>query len=80
MSRLGASVMNDMPILSIGDVIERIDAVSMDDVRELAAELFAAERLSIVGVGPDPAAFTAAIEPLRSAQPASEAGAPGAAL
>ena len=77
MSRLGASVMNDMPILSIGDVIDRIDAVSMDDVRELAAELFAAERLSIAGVGPDEAAFAAAIEPLRSAQPA---GTPGAAL
>jgi len=77
MSRLGASVMNDMPILSIGDVIDRIDAVTMEDVRELAAELFAAERLSIAGVGPDEAAFTAAIEPLRAAQPA---GSPGAAL
>ncbi len=77
MSRLGASVMHDMPILSIGDVIERIDAVSMDDVRELATELFAAERLSIAGVGPDLAAFTAAIAPLRTEQPA---GASGAAL
>ena len=77
MSRLGASVMHDMPILSIGDVIERIDAVAMDDVRELAAELFAAERLSIAGVGPDLAAFTAAIAPLRTEQPA---GASGAAL
>ncbi len=74
MSRLGASVMNDMPILSIGDVIDRIDAVTMEDVRELAAELFAAERLSIAGVGPDEAAFAAAIEPLRAAQPAGTSG------
>ncbi len=77
MSRLGASVMNEMPILSIGDVIDRIDAVTMEDVRELAAALYSAERLSIAGVGPDEAAFAAAIEPLRSAQPA---GASGAAL
>jgi len=77
MSRLGASVMNDMPILSIGDVIDRIDAVSMQDVRDLAQELFAAERLSIVGVGPDEGDFLAAIEPLRSG---AAAAAPGAGL
>ncbi len=66
-----------MPILSIGDVIDRIDAVSMQDVRELAQELFTPERLSIVGVGPDEGDFLAAIEPLRNG---SAAAAPGASL
>jgi predicted Zn-dependent peptidase len=70
MSRLGASVMNDMPILSIGDVIARIDAVGIEDVRELAREMFAAERLSVVGVGPDQDAFNAAVEPLQQTQAA----------
>ena len=37
MSRLGASVLSDMPILSVNEIIERIDAVTMSDVRELAA-------------------------------------------
>jgi predicted Zn-dependent peptidase len=67
MGRLGAATLNEMPILSAGDVIERIDAVGMAEVREIAAELFAVERLSLAGVGPDKAHFQAAVEPLRAA-------------
>ncbi|HEX4467857.1 MAG TPA: pitrilysin family protein, partial [Solirubrobacteraceae bacterium] len=40
MSRLGGSLLHDMPILSIDEVIERIDAVTHDDLRALAGELF----------------------------------------
>jgi predicted Zn-dependent peptidase len=64
MSRLGASVMNELPILSVNDMIERIDSVSIGAVRELAAQLFNPSRLSVVGVGPDEAHFRQAIEPL----------------
>ena len=64
MSRLGASTMNEMPILSVNDMIERIDAVSIADVRELAAQLFAPPQLSVAGVGPDEQRFRTAIEPL----------------
>ncbi len=64
MSRLGASVLSDMPILSVNEIIERIDSVSMSDVRELATELFAPARLSVAGVGPEEDSFRAAIEPL----------------
>ena len=53
MSRLGGAVLAGLPILSIDEVIERIDAVGIDDLRELAAELFVPERLSVAGVGPD---------------------------
>jgi predicted Zn-dependent peptidase len=67
MSRLGASVMNEMPILSVNDMIERIDAVTIEQVRELASDLFVPERLSVVGVGPDQDVFNAAIEPLGAA-------------
>ena len=35
--------------LELDEVIERIDAVDVEDVRELAAELFAPERLSVAG-------------------------------
>jgi len=66
MSRLGTSVMNGLPILSVDDVIERIDSVEIAQVRELAAELFAPGALSVAGVGPDEEAFLAAIEPLSS--------------
>jgi predicted Zn-dependent peptidase len=66
-SRLGASLLHDLPILSTDDVIERIDSVDIADLRELAAELFPARKLSVAGVGPGEAGFRAAIEPLTGA-------------
>jgi predicted Zn-dependent peptidase len=67
MSRLGGSLLNHMPILSVDEVIERIDSVGMSDLGELARELFNIEALSVAGVGPDGEAFQAAIEPLSEA-------------
>jgi predicted Zn-dependent peptidase len=64
MSRLGGSLLHDMPILSIDQVIERIDAVTLDDLRALADELFQSQALSVAGVGPDERLFEAAIAPL----------------
>jgi len=64
MSRLGASVLGELPILSISELIDRIDAVTIADVRALAGELFAPGTLSVAAVGPDEQAFTGAIEPL----------------
>jgi predicted Zn-dependent peptidase len=64
MSRLGGSLLHDMPILSIDEVIERIDAVTLEDLRALAGELFEPGALSIAGVGPDERAFQSAIGPL----------------
>jgi predicted Zn-dependent peptidase len=63
MSHLGDSLLHEMPILSMDEVIERIDAVTLGDLEALAASLFAPERLSIACVGPDGHAFEAAIEP-----------------
>jgi predicted Zn-dependent peptidase len=67
MSRLGTSIMNELPILSLDEMIERIDSVEIEDLRQLAGELFTPERLSVAGVGPDEEAFRAAIEPLGGA-------------
>ena len=64
MSRLGASELHGLPILSVDEVIERIDAVGIAELRELAGELFALERLSVAGVGREMESFEAAIEPL----------------
>lgn len=80
MSRLGASVMNGLPILSVNDMIERIDSVTIEQVRELAAQLFAPHQLSVAGVGPDEQSFTAAIEPLLAAGVQSQASVPAVAL
>ena len=62
MDRLGSSVLAEMPILDVDDVIERIDAVTREDVEALAAELYAPERLSAAGIGPDQDQFTRALE------------------
>ncbi len=62
MNRLGASVLAEMPLLSVDEVIERIDAVTLDDVSVLARELFAPERLSAAGIGHDAVAFRRALE------------------
>jgi predicted Zn-dependent peptidase len=64
MGHLGGSTLNRLPILSVDEVIERIDAVKVAELKELAAELFTAQRLSVAGVGPDEDTFLAAIEPL----------------
>jgi predicted Zn-dependent peptidase len=73
MSRLGSSALNEMPILSVNEMLERIDAVTIDDVRELAAELFEPSRMSAAGVGRDEAEFLSAIEPLGSGAGAAPA-------
>jgi predicted Zn-dependent peptidase len=69
-SRLGASLLNGLPILSVDELIERIDSVGIAELKELAGELFSAHKLSVAGVGPDGQAFLAAIEPLTGAPPA----------
>jgi predicted Zn-dependent peptidase len=81
MSRLGTSVLNELPILSVEELIQRIDAVDLAAVRELSGELFSPGRLSVAGVGPDEGVFRAAIEPMHGAAGADRAdrggGAPG---
>lgn len=71
MSHLGASMLYEMPILSMDELIERIDSVALADLQELAGELFLASELSVAGVGPDEQAFRAAIEPLGAAAPSA---------
>jgi predicted Zn-dependent peptidase len=66
MSRLGSSVLSEMPILSVDEVIERIDAVAMDDLRALAHELFQPGRLSVAGVGAEEQTFRDALAPLEA--------------
>jgi predicted Zn-dependent peptidase len=66
MSRLGSSVLGELPVLSLDEIVDRIDAVQASDLGELAEELFAPARLSAAGVGPDEQAFRAALAPLQA--------------
>jgi predicted Zn-dependent peptidase len=62
MNRLGGGLLFGLPLLSVDELVERFDAVTMDDLRELSAELWAPERLSAAGIGPDEDAFRTAVE------------------
>jgi predicted Zn-dependent peptidase len=64
MNRLGLAVLNGMPLLSLDEVVERIEAVSLEDVNGLIRELLAPDRLSAAAIGADEDAFRAALEPL----------------
>jgi predicted Zn-dependent peptidase len=64
MTRLGASLLADLPLLSVTEMIERIDAVGVAELKELAGELLRPELLSVAGVGPQESEFLRAIEPL----------------
>ena len=67
MNRLGSSVLAELPLLSVDELIERIDAVTRDDLQDLARELLAPEALSAVGIGGDADRFRAALEPVAPA-------------
>ncbi|MDQ4071935.1 MAG: insulinase family protein, partial [Actinomycetota bacterium] len=67
MHRLGTSVLTGVPVLSPDEIMARFDAVTADDMTELARELYAPERLSAAAVGADEDAFRAALEPLSPA-------------
>jgi predicted Zn-dependent peptidase len=64
MNRLGGSVLMDVPLLSLDEMLAAIDAVTVADVGELARELLAPDRLSAAGVGADEDVFKRALEPV----------------
>ena len=62
MSRLAKAELVYGELPSVSEVLSRIDAVTLEDVRELAAEtLAAAASLAVVGPFEDVAPFAAAI-------------------
>jgi len=64
MNRLGSSVLTGVPLLTVDDVVRRVDAVTIDDLRALVDELYAPQSFSAAAIGPDEAAFGAALAPL----------------
>jgi predicted Zn-dependent peptidase len=64
MNRLGGSTLFGLPLYEPEELMALIDAVTLDDLAALAAELWAPERLSAAGIGPDEDAFRAAVEAL----------------
>ncbi len=68
MNRLGSEVLAQAPLLSLDEVVERIDAVSVEDLEALVDELWAAQRLSAAGIGPDEERFEEAMSAVVAAE------------
>jgi predicted Zn-dependent peptidase len=66
-SRLGKSVLTDTELLSLDRICAEIDSVEPDAVASLARQLFAPDRLSVSGVGPDEDRFREAAAALNPA-------------
>jgi len=64
MNRLGRSVLMDMPLLTLDETIERLDAVDAEQLSELAQMLYPPTRLSAAGIGRDEGRFREALDPV----------------
>jgi len=54
---ISAEVIDLRSLLPLDEVVERIEAVTHDDLVQLAQTLWAPERLSAAGIGPDEERF-----------------------
>ena len=59
MSRLGKSLITDTELLSLDELVAKVDAVTADDVAAVAADLLRLDRLSAVEFGPTEQRFRA---------------------
>ena len=57
MTRIARSVLFDVPLLSLDEMLERIEQVTAEDVAALAAEFYDPEHLSAAGIGPEQERF-----------------------
>lgn len=60
MSRIARAVLFGLPVLSLDEMLERIEAVTAEDVVELARELYDPQRFSAACIGRDEDRFRAA--------------------
>ena len=61
MNRLGSSVLMEVPVLTVDEVLAAFDAVTLEDVAMLAGELYRPDDMSAAGVGADESSFRAAL-------------------
>jgi predicted Zn-dependent peptidase len=67
MTRISRATLFGLPIESLDEMLAKVDAIEVDDLTELAAELYGAERLSAACVGADEDRFRAALAPVSEA-------------
>ncbi|HEV2723111.1 MAG TPA: pitrilysin family protein [Thermoleophilaceae bacterium] len=62
MNRLGSSLLMDVPLMTLDELLAALDAVTIDEIHSLAAELFDPARMSAAGVGASADPFRQALE------------------
>jgi len=67
MNRLGSSILTGVPLLGVDELIERVDAVTLEDLEALVDGLFQPTRWSAAGIGPEADAFRSALAPVSGA-------------
>jgi predicted Zn-dependent peptidase len=64
MTRISRATLFDLPIESLDEMLAKVDAIEVDDLTELARELYGADRLSAACVGADEDRFRKALTPV----------------
>lgn len=64
MSRIGKSVLFGTELLSLDEMLAKVDGVGRDDVAELADELYAPDKLSAAAIARDEDRFRKALKPV----------------
>jgi predicted Zn-dependent peptidase len=67
MTRISRATLFGLPIESLDEMLAKVDAIAVDDLTELARELYAADRLSAACVGADEDRFRSALAPVSEA-------------
>lgn len=61
MTRLGKGILTETEILSLDELAERIDAVTSEEILQLAGQVYRPAAMSVVGIGADEERFTTAV-------------------
>jgi predicted Zn-dependent peptidase len=64
MNRLGRSVLMDTPLLSLDETIERLEAVTREELEQLARDLYPQTGMSVAAIGRDVDLFRGALAPV----------------
>jgi predicted Zn-dependent peptidase len=67
MGRIGKAVLFDTPLLTLDELLEKIDAVTQDEVAELAREFYEPAALSAAAIAPNEDRFRSALAPVNEA-------------
>jgi predicted Zn-dependent peptidase len=67
MTRIGRATLFDLPIFSLDEMLARVDAVTVEDLQELAAQLYPEDGLSAACIGPTEDRFRKALAPVSEA-------------